>query len=123
MDLDSRVSRFLTSRSHFSANESRVKHGAFLPPASLELSVFVTDQMSLGEIWDCADTHIPRKVYGRADISRVGVEEGTRLSVVVDNTPRNHANIVGWPQDKPARKRLAIKLANLATLELRAIEF
>lgn len=48
--------------------------------------------------------------HGRADIKAEYVYQ-QRLDVVPTQEPENHANIVGWPEEKNERKSIALELA------------
>ncbi len=54
-------------------------------------------------------------MYGRADIN---VVDAMDLNLEVHPHPvignPNHANVVGWPPDKPAQKIIAMELATAA---------
>ncbi|MCE9619114.1 MAG: hypothetical protein K8R92_04325, partial [Planctomycetes bacterium] len=49
-------------------------------------------------------------LHGRADVKALVV---TRLTLRVEPTakPKNHANITGWPVDKPTQKMMALQMA------------
>ena len=63
----------------------------------------------------------PRKtaVHGRGDLSADAVG-AVGLELDPNDRPRRHANIVGWPPDKPERKMLALELSKVAELILRS---
>ena len=42
------------------------------------------------------------------------------LKIDADNDPPRHANIVGWPKEKSARKLMALESSERATLKLRS---
>lgn len=101
---------------------------AFLPFSRVELSVIRHREITEAELWEIGrevsakreeGDQFGRKfpLFGRADISARDVRaqnldvvpaEGSRL-------PRNHADIVGWPPDKPAQMIRAVEIAAAAT--------
>lgn len=99
--------------------DKTVKPDAFMPPENpLELSTTRHLNLSEGEIWRIGRAVAARRslnLHGRADlkVSHVILQP---LSVVADPTSDNpnHANIIGWPDRKDARKSLALKLAKNA---------
>ena len=99
--------------------DKTVKPGAFSPPENpLELSTTRHLTLSEDRIWDIGRKVAARRsrnLHGRADI-KVSHATLRSLSVVADPTPDNpnHANIIGWPDNKDAQKSLALKLAKNA---------
>lgn len=120
------LSRYLLSKTQFSQQNNRVKSSAFMPPSDLRLSVFRTQGLSDGEIWELGEEEVvqkaptPKTLYGRAEIVALTVS-AVGLKVHPDNTPPRHANITGWPQEKSAQKLIALQLAEEATLKLHSI--
>ena len=59
-----------------------------------------------------------KTLFGWANIKASSIREQP-LDVIAAPEMENphHANIVGWPPDKPAQKMLAIELAKKATFE------
>jgi hypothetical protein len=116
------LTRFLTSRNHYSPHNRRVKYGAFMPPSDLRLSVFRVEGLSNVEIWEIGEKNVVQKsektLHGRAEIKTIEVTE-KGLSVDPDNNPPRHASIIGWYQDKGKQKLIAMELAAEAALELR----
>ncbi|MDH3975577.1 MAG: hypothetical protein OEV42_14965 [Deltaproteobacteria bacterium] len=123
------ISRFLTSRSHYSPNAplpaKRVKYGAFMPmmhEGKWECSVFRIDGLREDEVWHIGEAQIAkssRKVHGRADIQVLSIGKKS-LNVEPDNNPPRHANIKGWPEEKSAQKLKAQELALEANLAFKA---
>jgi hypothetical protein len=97
--------------------DGTLRQDGFMPqPLDLKLSVTRHIDLSDLALWqlgqavaDAIPTAIP---YGRADLKVVDVK---RQTLQVDAAPLpenlNHANIAGWPPDKPAQKIIAIELA------------
>lgn len=113
------LARYITSSRWFRRQDQTVKQDAFIPPESpLELSVTRHLNLSENEIWNIGReiaTGQERNLHGRADVEASYVTAQS-LNVVphpVLNNP-NHANIVGWPPDKDARKMRALEIARMA---------
>jgi len=86
------------------------------PPPDFKLSVTRHIDLSDLALWQIgqavADARPAATLHGRADLKVVDVK---RQTLQVDAAPLpenlNHANIAGWPPDKPAQKIIAIELA------------
>jgi len=93
-----------------------------MPAADNKLSVFYTEKMNRLHIWQLADQHINpvTPIKFRTDIS-VNKVKHVGLDVVLNDTPKYHANIVGWPEGKDDIKLRAQELASLATLCSRSV--
>jgi len=119
---DEPLTRFIFSRSHFSAAQNRVKHQAFLPPADLKLSVFRIESLSAGEIWKIGgevEAERTEHLHARADFTGDAVLNAG-LRAISDEPPKLHANIIGWSaEDKDSRKIAAMELASVAALAIR----
>ncbi len=123
-----RFGRFLTQSNHFKQQARCVTERAFLPVldhtiSALATSVYRTEGLGDDEIWALGEAEVcapsGKPCYGVGEVSpgeiaRVG------LDVASDDAPSRHANIIGWPGDKNARKSRAQQLAALATLKLRS---
>lgn len=114
------LNRFLTHKKQFST--TRVKHGAFLPPKNLRLSVFFIEGLSGEQIWSLAERCVAAQIYGRAELTIAAVSE-IGLKVDLDNNPPRHGNIIGWPAQKSAQKLYALKLAEKSALVIRSKQF
>ena len=115
---DELLARFIVY-SRWVRSDSTVKSDAFIPPPNLELSV--THHLGLSErsLWDIGNSvaaQSGRALYGRADVKSAAVM-AVSLSInpaPCSNNP-NHANIIGWPQEKSAQKSLAQQIAAKAS--------
>ncbi len=80
-----------------------------MPPPNLALSVTRHLALSPTDLWamgqDVADRR-PATLYGRADLAAVAARR-RKLEIEPSEPPRNHANIVGWPERKPDQKEIA----------------
>lgn len=94
----------------------------FLPDLRGETSVYRSIELSEDLIWSLGRSEVaaPRGMVlrGRADLV-VQAVLAVGLSVVpeISEHPR-HANILGWPNEKFAKKDLAIRLAQAAQFSL-----
>ena len=116
---DELLARYITSSRWYRKRDQTVKQDAFIPPEDL-LELSTTRHLNLSEdkIWDTGRKVAAgqsRNLHGRADFKVFHVTLQS-LSVVADPTPcnPNHANIIRWPQEKDARKSLALELAKNA---------
>jgi hypothetical protein len=116
------LARFIFSNRHFSPQQNRVKEGAFLPNRLGEVSVFRVHDLEAFDIWaigTAVATSRSASLYARGDVRAQAVRK-LQLDVVADKLPSRHANIIGWPNDKPKQKILALELAAAATLVVKA---
>jgi len=109
------LSRFIFQKKWYRPSDSTVRHAAFMPnPNNGQTSVFRTYDLSDKEVWDIGELEVaPRlgkPVLGRADIGVSNVME-IGLKIVPREPPRRHANIEGWPEEKPEQTLIAIELA------------
>ena len=115
------LSRFIFSKSHFSATGHRVKPGAFLPVGNpRETSVFRTDGLdpaSIRRIGDPLGEQRAQVLKAWGGVLAGGVFDAG-LGVRPDNVPERHAAIIGWPDQKDEQLSLAQRLAAAATLQL-----
>lgn len=119
------ISRFIFPKDHFSIEKGTVKAAAFMPKEGGDISVYRTAACTEEKIWWLGDWYVarPRK-DGRPILAR-GDLKGSDFSaqdLEVKKHPRphpRHANVIGWPNDKPARKMKATALANLARAHLK----
>lgn len=114
---DEKLARFILQRSHLRVDLT-VKPDPFIPHPLNDLSVTRHLQLSEGQLWKLGREVArlrSKSLYGRADV-RVSDLERHRLQVVaapLENNP-NHANVVGWPLEKPAQKSIAQQIAAAA---------
>ena len=121
VETDEPLTRFLTSKSHYARSKRLVKQGAFLPKDG-EPSVFRVAELPDRVVWRIGYLAIEKRynktVHGRGDLSAHTIND-VGLRVAPDDRPRRHANIVGWPSDKPEQKLLALELSKTAELVLK----
>lgn len=112
---DEWLARFILASNRIRRDHS-VKPDAFIPYPYPDLSVARRVGISESELWEIgqgiADNR-PAMLYGRADVqASTVVSQGLHVSPTT--TPRNHANITGWPPDKPSQKLIAQEIAATA---------
>jgi hypothetical protein len=112
---DEILARYAMQSSHFRRSDQTAKPELFMPHPHQELSLTryldatIEEILAVGE--DIAKNQ-NRTLYGRADIQVIKCKVDS-LRVVKDPTPTNpnHANIKGFPLEKPEQKAIALKLA------------
>jgi hypothetical protein len=106
------VARFILSASHIRSSDGTVKPDAFIPHPRPELSLTRLRDATEQEIWQegrrVANLRL-KTLLGRADV-RVAAFTEASLTVVAKPLAENpnHADAVGWPDDKPSQKMKAI---------------
>lgn len=122
-DQNDELTRYLFSSSEYRRSPDRPKERAFMPPPDGNFSVFITNDLPEGEIWDIGITVLrgrsPRRLHGRADI-RLGAILAQELRGIRDDRPERHVTVVGWPPaaEKERVKSIAQQLANAASAVL-----
>ena len=122
ISMDERLARFvLFSRwIRRSGNTETVKADAFIPHPYPNLSVtrhLLLSEQALWRIGNEVAKVRSATLYGSADIT---VADATNNKLQVAPAPApvpgnpNHANVIGWPLDKPAQKIIALELAAAA---------
>jgi len=125
---EEKIARFILDSSHIGGQKERrrVKPAEFLPKDGKK-SIYRISHPDLTEeeIWHIGEQHVlipfreknkqPHKTMkGRADLEASYVyEQNLCFDPNGDPHPR-HANIVGWPNEKPEQLLKAIKLAERA---------
>jgi len=116
-----KLARFITVERWVRADQT-LRQDAFIPPKDLNFSVTRHLNSSEGQLWKIgqkvADAIAAKRnasLYGRADIT-VGRVLGLHLKTTAAPLHENpgHAQITGWPPDKPAQKSIAQQLAAIA---------
>jgi hypothetical protein len=111
------LARFILKRSHIRQDRT-VKQDAFIPHPYPDLSVTRHLQLSETQLWEIGQDvgrQIGKTLRGRADV-QASVFQRQDLRVIAAPLPenRNHANVVGWPAEKPAQKIIAQQIAAAA---------
>ena len=112
---EERLARFVLTNRHLRKAEgiTTARAEAFLPYKHVELSVTRHRDLNEKQIWGagrCVAIRRALKLLGRAEITAANVRQ-QKLDVRPNEPPRNHADIVGWPSEKPAQMLYAIELA------------
>jgi len=111
---DELLARFILYKSHLRQGWT-VKPDAFIPYPWPDLSVTRHLQLLENELWMIGRTvarQTAKTLHGRADFPAAAAQRHKLLifaAPVPDN--QNHANITGWPIDKPAQKAIAQEIA------------
>jgi len=114
VDPEELLSRYILQKSHI-RQDNTLRADPFIPHPYADLSV--TRHLKLGErdLWEIGEKiarQIGKFLYGRAEsLAKTYNEKGltVRAAPVLGNP--NHANITGWPAEKPAQKIIALELA------------
>jgi len=110
---DEWMARFILFRHWIRKSDPRVRPDAFIPHPYPDLSVTRHMDLSEAELWQIgqaiADKR-PATLYGRADLQAISVIKKS-LRIVPTREPKNHADITGWPADKPSQKIIAQEIA------------
>jgi hypothetical protein len=115
---DELLTRYVMQSGHFRRSDKKVKPDLFMPHPYQDLSVTRYLNATIEEVLAVGENIAKegnRTLYGRADIKAIDCRFST-LKVVKDPTPENpnHADIQGFPLDKPDQKVIALRLAAAA---------
>ena len=107
--------RFAVQKNEIRRTEGVVHPKIFSPPSNLKLSVeLVEEDISDLEFRDrgiaVARKRKKKKLYGWAVISECDIRSAG-LRVVIDNNPKDHANILDWTDNRREQKRKEAVLA------------
>jgi len=122
---DEWLARYLVHKEHVRA-DGTVKPDPFIPFKWVELSVTRHLGLEECEIWTFGEdvaAKFGRTLIGRADTQAL-VHREFGLEVVAAPLPENpnHADVVGWPADKPSQKEKALLIARKACFAPKAQE-
>ena len=112
---DELLSRFVLFSSWIRGNQT-IRPDAFIPHPYPDLSVTRHVGLLESELWQIGQTvadNRPARLYGRADVQAL-IIKAQSLRIEPTPEPRNHANVTGWPADKPRQKIIAIEIASVA---------
>ena len=110
------LARFILFSKWVRSSDQTIKSDAFTPFPFPDLSVTRHTGLTEEKIWEKGNdvaNERAKTLYGRADASTANVRKHD-LNVIADPIPdknMNHANITGWPQDKPSQKIIAQLIA------------
>lgn len=112
---DELLARFVLF-SNWIRHDQTVRPDAFIPYPYPNLSVTRHAGLSESDLWQIGQSvsdKIGRPLYGRADIRALAVKMQF-LRIEPTPEPKNHANIIGWPADKPGQKIIALEITAAA---------
>jgi len=97
---DDELTRFIRPKQkRYVTSDGGVRTAAFSTGNDGKVSVFVTSNMLLNDIWGHGDAHFPHEIIGRAYLkAQVVLDEG--LGIDFNNVPPKHADIIGFPDAK-----------------------
>jgi len=108
------LSRYILHKSYV-RHDNTLKADPFIPHPHADLSVTRHLGLHDAELWDIGrdvarQTH--KTLHGRAE-NQAMVYQGRMLTVAAASVPGNpnHANVTGWPKEKPRQKMLALEIA------------
>ena len=111
---DEMLARFILQSNHYRA-DGTVKPDAFVPFPLPNLSVTRHIGLSEEQLWEngqAVAADVSKPLYGRADLRTeafTSVKLTVRAAPVQENP--NHANVSGWPKEKPEQKSKAQEIA------------
>ena len=119
VELRETLARFILQSSHVRRSDGTLKQDAFMPHPYTDLSVTRHLLATEPELWTVGQTVADiqsKRLYGRGDVQALECEQlGMRVQADPVEGNSNHANITGWPQEKPEQKTKAQKLAAAST--------
>lgn len=119
------IARFIHYQRYIRQDRT-VRPDAFIPYPWPDLSVTRHLQLTQTELWKIGQDvarEVGKTLHGRADVQAF-VFQRQELRVVaaplLENP--NHANVVGWPVEKPAQKIIAQQIAAAAGKALQVLQ-
>jgi hypothetical protein len=109
------LARYVVYSSHIRRSNSTLKPDAFMPHPHRELSVTRHVAATVEELWSIGERVAAasgKALHGRGDVgAKVCIDQNlaVKATPLADNP--NHADVVGWPADKPAQKMIAQEIA------------
>ena len=114
------IARFVFSKRRVRTSDQSVKPDVFMPHPYTDLSVTRHKGISIDKIWKHGKAVGREKaaaekrdvpLLGRADV-RVSDVRKQNIQAVPDPIWKNwnHANLVGWPSEKPHQKMIAMEI-------------
>lgn len=112
---DELLARFILFRKWI-RHDQTARPDAFIPYPYPDLSVTRHRELLEFDLWQIGQSVADKRslnLYGRADIQALAVKAQS-LHIEPTPMPKNHANIIGWPLDKPRQKIIAQEIAATA---------
>jgi hypothetical protein len=108
------LSRYILQKSQV-RQDNTLRADPFIPHPYADLSVTRHLELTEKTLWDIGEDvarQTGKALRGRAE-NQARSYQGQSLSVVSAPVPgnRNHANVTGWPAEKPAQKIIALEIA------------
>jgi hypothetical protein len=117
---DEWLARYIVRKNHI-RSDGTVKPDPFIPYKWVELSVTRHLGLEESEIWEAGrqvSAELGEPLIGRADTqARAYTLRGLRVNAAPLKNNSNHANVEGWPADKPGQKELALLIAREANFK------
>jgi len=123
---DEWLARFIVFRKWIRTSDRSLRPDAFIPHPWPDLSVTRHLELSQKEMWEIGQGIADQrgtKLLGRGDV-QASVPRAQRLQIEAAPIARNlnHANVTGWPADKPAQKMIAQEIAARAFFVATALD-
>jgi hypothetical protein len=108
------LSRFILHKSHV-RQDNTLRADSFIPHPHADLSVTRHLDLDKSMLWDIGEEvarQTGKAIHGRGE-NQAFIYPQRKLAVIPAPVPgnRNHANITGWPADKPSQKIIALEIA------------
>ena len=112
---DELLARYVMQSNHIRKSDKTAKPDAFVPYPYSDASVTRHINIPEEKVWQHGENVAAaqkKTLYGRADFPAVS-PRGVSLDVIANPTDDNpnHANVTGWPNDKPSQKIMAQEIA------------
>jgi hypothetical protein len=115
---EEQLARYIVASGQVRADRT-LRPEAFIPYSHVELSVTRHLAATHDELWQVGlevAAERASSLHGRADTAALTyISEGLNVEAVPLPTNSNHADVVGWPADKPSQKIKALEIAKRAT--------
>jgi hypothetical protein len=112
---DEQLSRYILQHNHIRKSDNTIKQDAFIPHPHEDLSVtrhLDLDQEAIWSIGEEVARQTGKNLYGRAEnLAATYLDQKLIVSPAPLTGNPNHANVSGWPADKPMQKIIAIEIA------------
>ena len=117
---DEKLARIILVEKHVRRENMTLKPEAFLPYKHVELSVIRHRELTECELWEISHEVAAKRgrtLVGRGDfLARVARTQNLdAVAAEGPEMPRNHADIVGWPPEKPIQMIRAVEIAASAS--------
>lgn len=108
------LSRYILQKNHV-RQDNTLRADLFIPHPYADLSVtrhLALDDRALWQIGADVARQTGKSLYGRAEnLAQIFQEKGLTIIAAPVFGNSNHANISGWPAEKPAQKIIALEVA------------